>query len=120
MHDLERRTQQLLCDWQALRQSLECVPQDQLGAPFFHTQLDVIEASIVALPEIIDCIKRCSASSADGETRAHMGQHASAPHDQALPHGSRSGGLGARLRRIRQTEQIGNDYCWHGPSAGGG
>jgi hypothetical protein len=62
MHDWEQRIHQLLRDWQALRQGLECLPQDQRGDPFFHAQLDAIEASIIALPVIVHAIALRAAS----------------------------------------------------------
>ena len=62
MHDLERRAQQLLRDWQALRRSLERVRQNQRVDQFYHAQLDAIDASIAALPEIAQCIAWCPGS----------------------------------------------------------
>ena len=105
MNDLERRTHQFLRDWQALRQHLERVPQDQRDGPFFHTQLDLIAASIDALPDIVHAITRCPARSAEGEPHAGLAQRSSEPHHQP-PHGSpHPAGLAAYLRQIRDAEE---------------
>jgi hypothetical protein len=111
MDDLERRTQQFLRDWQALRQSLERIPQDQPGDPFLHTQLELIATSIDTLHDIVHSITRCPALSADG---------APPPHDQPSPGGRHAGGLGAHLRRIRQAEEAWDDLPWRGSGASAG
>jgi hypothetical protein len=120
MDDLERRTHQFLRDWQVLRQSLECVPQDQRGDPFFHTQLDMIAASIGALHEIVHSITRCPALSADGEPHAGLGERTSAPHHQPLLRSPHPEGLGAYLRRIRDAEETWDESPWRGADASGG
>ncbi len=109
MHDLERRAQQLLRDWQALRRSLERVRQNQRVDQFYHAQLDAIDASIAALPEIAQCIAWCPARSPDRESRASVCQSASAPHDLTQTDGPRAGGLEALIRRNRQAEEAWED-----------
>jgi hypothetical protein len=102
MDDLERHAHQFLRDWQALHQSLERVPQDQRGAPFFQTQLDMIEAGIGALHEIVYAITRCPARSTDGEPHVGLGQRTPAPHHQPPPRSPHAEGLGAYLRHAEE------------------
>jgi hypothetical protein len=56
MQDLEQRAQQLVRDWQALRQRLECVQQEQRFGQFYTMHLDAIEASLVDVPGLVYCI----------------------------------------------------------------
>jgi hypothetical protein len=119
MDDLERQTQQFLRDWQALRQSLERIPQNQRGGPFFHTQLDMIATSIGGLHEIVHSITRCPALSADGEPHIGLDQRTSTLHHQPALRSPHAAGLGAYLRRTRHAEETWDDPLWPESDPGG-
>jgi hypothetical protein len=99
MHDLERRAYHLLRDWKALRHRLEQVHHEQCLGQFYTMRLEDIEASLVELPELVDCI--VGETSSLGETNSLSATTRSQTY---TPQQSNRGGLAAVIRRTRHAD----------------
>jgi hypothetical protein len=97
MYDLEESAEQLVQDWKTLRHRLEHVQQEQRLGQFYRMHLDLIEASLAEVPELVYCMVSdvstpCAANGVPANTWLRM-------RTQQPPSGS---GFAARIRRMRQ------------------
>jgi len=97
MHDLEQSAERLVRDWKTLRHRLEYVHQEQPLRQFLTMHLDVIEARLAEVPDLVysivsDAQSPCAADGAPAT--AQPGRH--------LQQSPSRGGLAARIRQTRQ------------------
>jgi len=107
MQTLEQRAEQLLNDWQALREELEQVHHEAPLAPFLCAQLDIIAVSIATLPSLVASIMPSAIPSGAASTRAIL--HASDAHrGHQGPGGKALSGFAALVQRARQADADGD------------